>query len=162
MNSNASIRTVRPSNDKWIVPKELLEKLGAFDQDVYAPFNRPWDSANEHLTIIDNGLNAVWHGRVFCHPPDGTTSYPWLEKCAKHGNATALTYAKTDAKFFQDIILEHAHAILFIRGRLKFHYTNGKKADSSPLPSILVAFDHANAEMLKQSGINGRFIPLKF
>ena len=29
-------RTVHPSNDKWIVPQEILNKLGEFDLDVYA------------------------------------------------------------------------------------------------------------------------------
>lgn len=161
MNTIENPQKVHPSDDKWVVPKEMLDRLGKFDQDVYAPFNRPWDSAEEHLTIIDDGLNTTWRGRIFCHPPDGILMYSWLEKCAQHRNAVALINSKTDAKFFQDIILEHAHAILFIKGRVKFHYTNGKRADSCPLPSVLVAFDDANAKLLKESGINGKLILLK-
>ncbi len=152
-------KRVHPSKDKWVVPKELLNALGKFDQDVYAPYNRPWDSATAYYTIIDDGLNQNWIGRVFCHPPNGKETYAWLEMCAKHGNAVALVYAKTDAKYFQEIVLKQATAVLFIKGRVKFYYTNGKRADSAPLPSILVAFNGSNSEILRTCGINGTFVP---
>ena len=154
-------RKVHPSKDKWVVPREILNKIGAIDLDVYAPFNRPWDTAKSHYTIIDDGLNQNWTGRVFCHPPNGKQTHAWLERCAKHGNAIALVYAKTDAKYFQDIVLKKATAVLFIKGRVKFHYTNGNKADSAPLPSLLVAFDQETGRVLEESGIGGSFLWLK-
>ena len=161
MNTVDCQRKVHPSKDKWVVPQTIINKLGEIDLDVYAPYNRPWDSATVNYTIIDDGLNQDWIGRVFCHPPDGKQSYAWLERCANYGNAIALVYAKTDAKYFQDIILKQAMAVLFIKGRVKFHYTDGKKADSAPLPSLLVAFDHETARALEASGINGSFLWLK-
>jgi DNA N-6-adenine-methyltransferase (Dam) len=159
--NKTDVKRVHPSKDKWVVPKELLNALGKFDQDVYAPYNRPWDSATAYYTIIDDGLNQNWTGRVFCHPPNGKQTYDWLERCAKHGNAIALVYAKTDAKYFQDIVLKQATAVLFIKGRVKFHYTDGNKADSAPLPSLLVAFDQVTGRLLEESGIGGSFLWLK-
>ena len=151
-------RTVHPSNDKWVVPKEILNHLGEFDLDVYAPFNRPWDVAPNNYTIIDDGLNQPWYGKVFCHPPDGKLTYSWLEKCARYGSCIALVYSKTDSAYFQSIIIKYASAALFFKGRVKFHYTDGSKADSAPLPSVLVAFDAKNAKVLESSGIEGSFI----
>ena len=151
-------RTVHPSKDKWIVPQEILNKLAEFDLDVYAPFNRPWDVARYNYTIIDDGLNKPWYGKVFCHPPDGKLTYSWLEKCARYGSCIALVYSKTDSAYFQNIIMKYASAALFIKGRVKFHYTDGSKADSAPLPSMLVAFDAKNAKVLENSGIEGSFV----
>jgi hypothetical protein len=159
--NTTEVKNVHPSKDKWVVPKTIIDKLGEFDLDVYAPFNRPWDTAKSHYTIIDDGMNQDWRGRVFCHPPNGKETYAWLERCTKHGNAIALLYAKTDAKYFQDIVLKQATAVLFIKGRVKFHYTNGNKADSAPLPCVLVAFNGSNSEILGTCGINGIFLPLK-
>ncbi len=160
MNNNDE-KKVSPADDKWVVPQIIMDKLGDIDMDVYAPFNRPWDSAKEHLTILDDGLNKDWKGRVFCNPPDGALTYPWLERCAKHRNAIALVYAKTDAAYFQDIVMKYATAVIFIKGRVKFHYTDGAKADSAPLPSILVAFSYQTGCVLEDSGINGSFMWLK-
>ena len=154
-------RKVHPSKDKWVVPIELINSLGEFDLDVYAPYNRPWNTALKHFTIIDDGLINAWNGRVFCNPPDGAATYLWLDRCAQYGDCTALVYAKTDASYFQDIIMKYASAILFIKGRVKFHRTDGSKADSAPIPSMLVAFDTENGEILENSGISGSFIWLK-
>ena len=161
MNSIDSQRKVHPSKDKWVVPLELINRLGEFDLDVYAPYNRPWNTALKHYTIIDDGLINDWDGRVFCNPPDGAVTYLWLDRCAQYGNCTALVYAKTDTAYFQNIIMKYASAILYIKGRVKFYYTDGSKADSAPLPSMLVAFDAKNGEILEGSGIGGSFIWLK-
>jgi DNA N-6-adenine-methyltransferase (Dam) len=160
MNSTKE-KKISPADDKWVVPKSIIDKLGDIDMDVCAPFNRPWNSAKEHLTVLDDGMNKDWSGRVFCNPPDGALTYSWLEKCVKHRNAIALVYAKTDAAYFQDIIMKSATAVIFIKGRVKYHYTDGTKADSAPLPSMLVAFSHETGCTLEKSGINGSFIWLK-
>ena len=152
---------VHPKEDKWVVPKEIITKLGEFDLDVFAPFNRPWDSAKKHFTIIDDGLKKPWQGRVFCNPPDGRLTSLWLEKCTNYGNCIAMVYAKTDTSYYQNIIMKNAYAILYIKGRVKFHYNDGTQADSAPLPSILVAFDSKNANALENCGIKGSFIRLK-
>ena len=67
---------VHPADDKWVVPKSIIDKLDDIDMDVYAPYNRPWDTAKVHLTILDDGLNKDWKGRVFCNPPDGVLPIP--------------------------------------------------------------------------------------
>ena len=161
MTINVKSLTIKPHQDKWVVPIEIMDKLGEFDLDVYAPFYRPFETALNYYTILDDGLNKPWYGRVFCHAPDRAETIKWLDKCAKHRNAIALVYAKTDTRYFHDIIIPKAHALLFIRGRVKFCYHDGTKADSAMLPSMLVAFDRDNALLLAESDINGNFIWLR-
>lgn len=146
---------------KWCVPQEIINKLGRFDIDPCSPVDRPWNTANEHISIMDDGLTKEWKGRVFCNPPSGE-EYEWVEKCANHGNAIAMLFSKSDTKCFHDIILRYATAILWIKGRVKFHYSNGKRADSAMLASMIVAFNHENAKVLEKSGIVGSFLWLKY
>ena len=55
--------------DEWLTPPELIHSLGVFDLDPCAPFNRPWNTAKRHYTILDDGLKKKVIGRVWCNPP---------------------------------------------------------------------------------------------
>ncbi len=145
--------------NKWIVPKYITDQLGLFECDVCAPVNAPWSCAGRVITTSENGLGKDWDGRVFCFPP-GSESYGWLKKCAAHKNSIALVFAKTDTKVFQDVIFPNACSLFFLKGRVKFHYPDGEQADSSPFPSVLVAFDEANSRILEQSKLPGYFLAL--
>ena len=48
--------------------------------------------------------------------------------------------ARTDTKWFHEIVLPHAQEIRFLRGRLKF----GGMKNSAPFPSMLVIFTLAD------------------
>ncbi len=152
---------IHTASDKWVVQRTIIDKLGDIDLCVYEPVNRPWDKAKEHLAILDDGINMDWAGRVFCIPPDGIHTYPWLKKCAKHGNTIALVYAKTDTAYYHEIILHSAKAVIFLKSGVKFHNTDGSKVDSAPLSSMLVAFSTPTGMVLEDSGISGRFMWLK-
>jgi hypothetical protein len=140
----------------------LLLKLGEFDLDPCAPIDRPWDTAKKHYTYFDNGLLQPWEDRVWCNPPYGRHVGGWLSKCAKHKNATALIFARTETKDWVDHVWNKAHSVLFIFGRLYFYHVSGEKAKSnSGAPSALISYDEYNTKCLKESGINGKLIPLK-
>lgn len=55
--------------DEWLTPPEIITALGPFDLDPCSPVNRPWATANNHYTILDDGYNKKWFGRVWCNPP---------------------------------------------------------------------------------------------
>lgn len=76
--------------DEWLTPPHIMAALGEFDLDPCAPINRPWPTATTHFTVVDDGLNSDWEGRVFCNPPYGRETQKWLNKCAEHGNCIAL------------------------------------------------------------------------
>lgn len=158
---NVSFERTQTGKDEWLTPPELIKALGKFDLDPCSPINRPWATADRHYTILDDGLRLPWDGRVWCNPPYGTQTAVWLRKCAEHGNAIALTFARTETKMFFDTVWYNAHALLFIKGRLKFYHVTGRQGDSAGAPSVIVAYGEQNAKALEASGIKGRFVRLQ-
>lgn len=150
--------------DEWLTPPAILAALGPFDLDPCAPADgrRPWDTAARHLSINDDGLSTPWAGRVWCNPPYGREADAWLMRCAEHGNAVALIFARTETEMFFGQVWEKADAVLFIRGRLHFHHITGERAKANAgAPSVLVAYGGNNAECLRSCGIGGQFIDLR-
>jgi len=147
--------------DEWLTPPEIIKALGAFDLDPCAPIKRPWASAIRHYTIADNGLLLPWQGRVWCNPPYGTSTGIWLQRCAAHGNAIALTFARTETKMFFETVWDTADALFFFQGRIKFYHITGKQGESAGAPSVLIAYGQQNAEALNTAGLSGKYIRLK-
>ena len=158
---NVSFERAKTGKDEWLTPPELINALGTFDLDPCSPINRPWETAGLHYTINDDGLFMKWEGRVFCNPPYGKETAKWLSKCAEHGNAIALTFARTETKMFFETVWNKAHAVLFLKGRLRFYHVTGKQGDSAGAPSVLIAYGEGNANSLQTSKLRGKFIRLK-
>lgn len=148
-------------NDEWLTPPHIVEALGPFDLDPCSPINRPWDTAAQHYTILDDGLSKPWHGRVWCNPPYGQETGTWLERMARHGRGTALIFARTETAMFFEWVWPHASALLFLRGRLHFHFVTGERAKTNfGAPSVLIAYGKRDADILKSCGIDGQFIDM--
>lgn len=147
--------------DEWLTPRHVLEALGHFDLDPCSPVTRPWDTAAKHYTVMDNGLAQPWDGRVWCNPPYGMKAAQWLERCADHGNAVALIFARTETRMFFAHVWPKAQGVLFLEGRLHFHHVCGRRARANAgAPSVLVAYGSANAEVLKSCALAGRYVAL--
>lgn len=145
--------------DVWLTPPWILEALGPFDLDPCSPLDRPWDTAAKHYTIEDDGLAQQWKGSVWMNPPYGAAAATWLERLAQHGNGIALVFARTETRMFFKHVWPHATALLFIEGRLHFHYPDGTRAKAnSGAPSVLIAYGDQMAERLANSGIAGAFV----
>jgi hypothetical protein len=146
-------------NDEWLTPRWILDQLDDFDLDPCAPVKRPWEIAKKHYTKEDDGLSLPWEGRVWCNPPYGLIAARWLQKCYKHGNATALIFARTETKMFFDHVWPKCDGLLFIKNRLYFYDVNGRKGKAnSGAPSVLVAYGENNAKILRESSIPGAYI----
>lgn len=147
--------------DEWLTPPEILRALGPFDLDPCAPVVRPWDTAEKHFTIEDNGLLRPWSGRVWCNPPYGRETGRWLNRCANHGDAMALIFARTETADWVTHVWGRATAVMFMFGRLHFYHVNGKRAAAnSGAPSALVAYGPNNLEALMTCGLRGRVVVL--
>lgn len=147
--------------DEWLTPPSIISDLGEFDLDPCAPIDRPWNMADLHYTVKDNGLSLPWFGRVLCNPPYGLEAARWLERLADHGNGIALIFARTETRMFFDHVWSKASALLFIEGRLYFHHVDGSRAKANAgAPSVLVAYGYENRAALKSSGIPGKFVCL--
>lgn len=147
--------------DEWLTPPEIITALGPFDLDPCAPIKRPWDMAGQHFTVLDNGLNKPWSGRVWCNPPYGTQAGSWLRRCARHGNAIALVFARTETSMFFDAVWDHADALFFFKGRLNFYHVDGKRGSNAGAPSVLIAYGRENADRLMNVKLDGKGIRLK-
>lgn len=158
---NTTFEKLKYSTDEWYTPKEIINALGEFDLDPCAPLFPLWNTAKTMYNKNDDGLTKEWNGRVWLNPP---YSRPLIEKfvkkMAEHNDGIALLYNRCDNKMFQDIIFNKASAILFMRGRIKFFRPDGSKGDAPGCGSVLVAFGKDNAEILKHSNIDGKFIYL--
>lgn len=146
-------------NNEWLTPPEIVQALGEFDLDPCAPVVRPWPTAKAHWTIEDDGLSKPWFGRVWLNPPYGPHTGKWLRRLARHGRGIALIFARTETEMFFDHVWAEAKAILFIKGRLHFHYVDGRRADAnSGAPSVLIAYSREDADALIRCGIKGAFV----
>lgn len=143
----------------WITPPDIVAALGPFDLDPCFGAPRPWVTAAQHYGPEDNnglgGLDADWHGLVWCNPPCDQAAWDWLGRSADHGNAIALIFARTEVEQFHRQVRERAAGVLFLEGRICFHHADGGGA-----PSVLVAYGREAADRLSLSSIKGRFIRL--
>jgi len=146
---------------EWLTPPELVASLGEFDLDPCSPINAPFVHATTNFTTLDDGLAKEWFGRVYLNPPYGRGMELWLEKLKFHGNGIALIFARTETKCFFEHIWNDADAILFVKGRIKFYHVSGVQGGTPGAPSVFIAYGKENANLLKDCGIDGRFLALK-
>lgn len=145
--------------NEWLTPPHIIEALGPFDLDPCAPEVRPWDTAAQHYTAADDGLSKPWRGLVYCNPPYGDQTFVWMERLAEHGDGIALIFARTETAGFFESCWRHATAMLFLRGRLHFHFPDGQRAQANAGgPSVLLAFGERAAQRLADSGLDGALV----
>ena len=148
-------------SDEWLTPPEILQELGEFDLDPCSPIKRPWPTAKNHYTVLDDGLNKPWAGRVWLNPPYSREAFKWMTKLSEHGNGLALLFARTETKMFFETVWEKADAVKFIKGRLYFHRVDGVRARANAgAPSCLIAYGIKNVKILSQSNIPGKIVYL--
>ncbi len=144
----------------WLTPPEILRSLGRFDLDpCAAPSPRPWETAERHIELPEDGLNSAWNGRVWCNPPFGNFTGAWLKRMAEHGNGIALTFARTETKMFENWVWPKADSILFLYRRPHFFNPDGTKAKgNSGGPICLIAYGSINTFALSKSGLEGSLV----
>lgn len=155
-------QSAKSKSVEYMTPPEILKPLGRFDLDPCTPVNRPWDTADKHYTILDDGLIQPWTGRVWLNPPFGREAIHWMRRLAKHGDGIALLPARTETKMFFECVWGIADCVLFIKNRPHFHFPNGKRLISnSGAPIALIAYGSTNALILKNSGLGACVIELR-
>lgn len=123
----------------WPTPKALYEALDS-------EFHFDFDPCPLGETIADGSapLFTPWTGRrVFCNPPYNRGIPPFLERAVEAQIAVFLLPARTDTKWFHNIVLPNASEIRFVRGRLRF----GEAKNGAPFPSMIVVFSRELVQM---------------
>lgn len=131
------------TSDDWITPQWLIQRLGPFDLDPCASLCQPWPCAGRQFTVREDGLSRSWAGMAWVNPPYGRQLGTWLRRLAEHNNGIALVFARTETAAFFDAVWPFASSLLFLRGRLTFHYPDGtgsKAGHNSGGPSVLIAY----------------------
>lgn len=147
--------------EDWLTPPHILQRLGQFDLDPCSPIGRPWDTAKQHYTLADNGLNKPWAGRVWLNPPYGNQTDKWIGRLAQHGDGIALIFARTETASFFPWVWDYADAILFLKGRLRFWTKEGHEGGAAGAPSVLIAYGSRNVVALKASNIAGHLVVMR-
>ena len=120
------------ASDRWAPPREVYASLDAEFHFDYDPC--PIDGDSDGLAT----LLTPWMGkRVFCNPPYGPALAKWLERALEADLAVFLVPARTDTRWFHEIVLPKAKEIRFVRGRLRF----GNAVNPAPFPSMIVIFE---------------------
>ena len=150
----------RAASVEWYTPPEIFQALQiSFDLDPAAPVGGvPWVPAKRSFSQSDNGLEQPWSGRVWLNPPYGPGVGRWLDRLAAHGDGLALVFARSDTRWYQDV-LRRATAVCFIAGRLAFVRPDGTRAGAAGAPSVLLAFGLPSALALCEAGL-GRTVIL--
>src|SRR5438445_12205391 len=111
----------------WRTPSTLYEALNEEFNFTYDPC--PIEG--------EDGLACSWEGnRVYCNPPYGPKVRAFLEKAKEATLAVYLLPARTDTKWFHEIVLPLANDIRFIKERRHFH-----NKGPAPFPSMIVVFN---------------------
>ena len=166
MNKSTQAVMFSSSSGERETPQGLFDQLNRefhFNLDPCATAENA--KCKKYFTIDDDGLNTRWGGRTaFVNPPYGREVAKWVKKsiedshgagattgattgasAAASGGATTSTggatvvmllAARTDTRWFHDLIAPHASEVRFIRGRLIFA---GMK-HRAPFPSMIVVF----------------------
>jgi hypothetical protein len=158
-----------PGTTTWLTPPHIIPALGgweSFDLDpCAAPPPRPWATARRMNALEDgDGLALDWSGRVWLNPPYTSVEISrWLRKLADHGQGTALIFARTETAAFEREIWQRAAGLLFLFGRLHFHYPDGSRARANAgAPSVLCAYGADDLDRLAAADLDGAFVPLRF
>lgn len=143
-------------NNEWYTPTKYIEiareVMGSIDTDPATSevANRNVQ-ATTYFTAEDNGLEQEWHGNVWMNPP---YAQPLISQFSEklieelqNGNtkqAMVLVNNATDTVWFNKLA-EHAKAIWFIKGRIKFIDINGEPG-GAPLQGQCILYFGDNAE----------------
>lgn len=119
------------ASDRWSTPASVYDALNQEFRFNFDPC--PLDGSQDGTAP----LFCSWTGRrVFCNPPYGPALRGFLERHNEPDLAVYLIPARTDTRWFHEIILPSASEIRFLRGRLKF----GDAENNAPFASMLAIF----------------------
>lgn len=149
----------RGATNIWLTPPHILQAVGPFDLDpCAAPAPRPWPTAARHLVEADDGLAQEWAGFCWVNPPYGPEAGAWLAKLAEHGAGIGLTFARTETDWFFKAVWERAAGLLFLRGRVRFHRPDGRRAAGAAAPSVLLGYGDEALRRLARAPLPGHLV----
>lgn len=137
----------------WFTPKTITKDLGEFKLDPCTMSFAPFFHATNNIFHDKGecGLRDVWnsHDRVWLNPPYGKDVDKWLTKLYHHGNGMALVFSRTETRWAQRHLFL-ADGINFLKGRISFVSSNGRKSTNASNGSMLLAYGENNLKYLEK------------
>lgn len=130
--STAAFKTMSSHKSwEWPTPKTFYDELNREFQFNFDPCPLGGEVDGRAFLFCE------WRDkRVFCNPPYGTEIPKFMQRAQEAELAVFLVPARTDTRWFHEIVLPKAKEIRFIRGRLKF----GGSDNPCPFPCMVVVF----------------------
>ena len=147
----------------WGTPQEFIDWIEenfnmTLDLDVCAHSGN--NKCERYFTLEDNALEQEWVcENGWMNPPFGSELPVFLRKCLDEvftmnnaENMWVLIPARTDTKWFHELVVPWAEHIYFIKGRFNFDFSRANKKANAPFPSMLIHF--TCAEEIRSSWVN--------
>jgi hypothetical protein len=140
------------TSDDYYTPPFIFEALGLrYDIDVCSPpEGSPWIPADRFLSIIDDGLETPWEGRVWMNPPYSKPT-PWIHKWLNHGNGIGLV-PMSKAAWFNVLWEREDVAFISLINTLRFMTPNGESKGIF-MPTVLIGIGAENIQAMRSSGL---------
>lgn len=131
----------------WATPRAFLDWLDherSWVPNLDAAADIRNTKAPHFFNESDDGLSKEWYGNVWLNPPYGRAIPEWLEKCNEQikrkevESIMVLVPARTDTKWFHELIMPHAYLVFLIKGRFNHERSNAVAGANAPFPSMLV------------------------
>jgi len=144
------------SNDALQTPAWVWQPLGPFDLDPCAGSATQIAKTNYRLEDWDDGLTQPWEGFVWCNPPF-SQKHLWISRMRQHDNGILILPERGSAPWFGPLA-EHC-GCYFVLGK-KINFIGGPSSNN--LGSVLFPFGDTAKERIRQSGLPGHFVEVKF
>lgn len=136
---------VTNSSDDYYTPKWVFDTLELeFDTDPAQPIGGcSWIPVKQYYTILDDGLQQNWIGRVWLNPPYSKPN-DWIERFIDHGNGICLVQFSR-AKWFVKL-WQMADGITALPHNMKFQTPrDGEKGIFMPVALFAMGEDNVKA-----------------
>jgi phage N-6-adenine-methyltransferase len=141
--------TYNSGNNEWYTPSEYIESarlvMGEIALDpASSELANTVVKAKDYFTIETNGIEALWHGKIWLNPPYSSDLVSkFIDKLVESydnqdvDEAIVLVNNATETKWFQSLI-EIASAICFTFGRVKYWCPEGNQG--APLQGQAIVY----------------------
>jgi hypothetical protein len=132
------------NNRGYKLPEKLINNLGDFDQ-----------------IITRYNANLILDGRVLLHCMRKEDEM-LIDLMTQHQSGLLCVYCKPETIQFQNL-LESAHSVLLLKGRVRFEDVkyNSIIPSNAPYGTAIFSFSQSDTFVLYNSGLNGKVIYLK-
>lgn len=132
------------NNRGYKLPEKLINNLGDFDQ-----------------VITRYNADLLMDGRVLAHCMRKEDEM-LIDLMTQHQSGLLCVYCKPETIQFQNL-LESAHSVLLLKGRVRFEDVkyNSIIPSNAPYGTAIFSFTKSDTLILQKSGLNGKVICLK-